>query len=125
MYFSVFQFYDHLYANDENEICLICWMYSEVNNPIQLLSDFTFVSSKCKCNPKIHSKCLEQWIYKTSSCPICRTKLTLSSNKLTNNYHYLHCFKYALNFLQICCYISYINLLFVVFHIYDEDIYDS
>jgi hypothetical protein len=54
--------------------CFICFMHYEQNNPIKMLSDFSHIIQKCKCNANIHLLCLNNWIKKTQSCPICRTK---------------------------------------------------
>jgi len=63
--------------HDNYEIdCFICFMPYEQNNPIKMLSDFSHIIQKCKCNAKIHLLCLNNWIQKTQSCPICRTKCT-------------------------------------------------
>ena len=55
--------------------CFICFMPREQNNPIKMLSEFSHISLKCKCNTNIHLLCLNNWIYQTHSCPICRTTL--------------------------------------------------
>ena len=63
--------------HDNYEIdCFICFMPYEQNNPIKMLSDFSHIIQKCKCNAKIHLLCLNNWIQKIQSCPICRTKCT-------------------------------------------------
>ena len=63
--------------HNNNEIdCFICFMPYEQNNPIKMLSDFSNIIQKCKCNAKIHLLCLNNWIKNTQSCPICRTKCT-------------------------------------------------
>ena len=54
--------------------CFICFMPSEKNNQIKMLSEFSHIIQKCKCNSKIHLQCLNNWINKRQSCPICRTK---------------------------------------------------
>ena len=62
---------------EEQELCIICWTPSEANNRIKLLKSFNNLSIYCNCNPYIHSKCIETWINKTKSCPICRKQLFL------------------------------------------------
>jgi hypothetical protein len=54
--------------------CFICFMPYEQNNPIKMLTEFSHITLKCKCNANIHLLCLNNWIQKTRSCPICRTK---------------------------------------------------
>ncbi len=113
-------------ANDNNkltivekDVCLICWTPSEKDNQIKLLSDFSHIIFICKCQPKIHQKCLDIWIYKNSSCPICRRKITVSSLKSGNAYFiscYIYCVEYTVRGLRILCYVSFVNLLFLCFY---------
>ena len=67
--------YDYHYEVE----CFICFMPYEQNNPIKMLSEFPYIIQKCKCNTNIHLLCLTNWIRKTQSCPICRTKITYFS----------------------------------------------
>jgi len=67
--------------------CFICFMPYEQNNPIKMLSEFSHISLKCKCNTNIHLLCLNNWIYKTHSCPICRTTcISLQEINLRKSY---------------------------------------
>ena len=74
--------------HDNYEIdCFICFMPYEQNNPIKMLSDFSHIIQKCKCNAKIHLLCLNNWIQKTQSCPICRTTcISLQEINLRKSY---------------------------------------
>ena len=70
-----------------NDECFICFMPYEQNNPIKMLSEFSHISLKCKCNTNIHLLCLNNWIYKTHSCPICRTTcISLQEINLIKSY---------------------------------------
>ena len=91
--------------NIEEELCLICWQPTEKNNIIKKLSHFSDVSISCKCSPYIHQLCLNNWIGKYNSCPICRTKIY--------NYN-LNTF----NTLTKCKYMYYIFPLYLIYLIY-------
>ena len=67
--------------NDEqtNKLCLICWLPSNKNETIQNMKTISHIVVICDCNPIFHKKCLDIWINKTSSCPICRKKITITS----------------------------------------------
>lgn len=67
--------------NDEqtNKLCLICWLPSNKNETIQNMKTISHIVVICDCNPIFHKNCLDIWINKTSSCPICRKKITITS----------------------------------------------
>jgi hypothetical protein len=115
----------HDYANDNDyhyEVeCFICFMPYEENNPIKMLSEFPYIIQKCKCNTNIHLLCLTNWIHKTQSCPICRTKITyfsLLEPKLRKNYMkyilYINAFIILSFNLCLCIYI-FIQVLFEIY----------
>lgn len=54
--------------------CFICFMPSNQHNQIKMLSEFSHIIQKCKCNAQIHLLCLNNWINQRQACPICRTK---------------------------------------------------
>jgi len=118
MYFSVFSSYEYYEDKDNvntDDVCLICWLPTEETNKIKLLSNFLHINPNCKCNPKIHSICINEWIKKSQSCPICRTKIniimvTSDKNNMFVNY-YIIFMSYTIYFLRILCYISFVNLL--------------
>ena len=85
--------------------CFICFMPYEQNNPIKMLSEFSHISLKCKCNTNIHLLCLNNWIYNTHSCPICRT--TIINLKEINLSKYL-----------IICFINIYVFIILSFNIY-------
>jgi hypothetical protein len=97
MYLSTFPlseycFNDEIICKNNNEdiidddICLICWMPSETNNSIMILSDFSHIVMLCKCKSKFHSDCLNIWIAKSHSCPICRKKIKIKNINRRNKY---------------------------------------
>ena len=89
MYFSTFNHYDdddndyHIQSN--NEVCLICWDASTHDNnsvyKMQSLLETSLYFTTCSCNGSFHQNCLLKWIYKTYSCPICRTKFEIDVDK--------------------------------------------
>lgn len=128
MYFSVFsssEYYSDEEINkdisiDEDDLCLICWLPGDETNELKLLSDFSHIKTLCKCKPKIHSICINDWIKKTPSCPICRTKLNIiifngnAENVFINCY--IGCISYTVYFLKIVSYASFLNLLCLLFY---------
>ena len=66
--------------------CLICLTPPNKDNPIQKIKELPYIVSICKCNPELHFSCLNEWINQTESCPICRTKITIQPQHLTNKY---------------------------------------
>lgn len=129
MYFTVFsssQYYsdddiDDKLIIDETDMCVICWMPSTKYNKINILSDFSHITTKCNCKPKIHYLCLNNWINRTSSCPICRTPIinhliySFKQNTFIEYYITISS-QYSLYFLTIICYTSFINLICVLLY---------
>lgn len=125
MYYSIFSSSEY-YSDDDTDDsftydnCLICLM--PANNVQQLthLSNFKHIYTDCKCNPMLHMKCLNKWIENTQSCPICRTKITVSMiNTHDNNmlvYWYVYCIQYTVNFFKLICYASFVNLIVILFY---------
>ena len=96
--------------NDCEEDCFICFMPYEKNNPIKMLSEFSHIIQKCKCNAKIHLLCLNIWIKQTQSCPICRTKCITIKDLQKHNLqkYYIAC---IINIYVFIILISNIHLL--------------
>ena len=99
--------------------CFICFMPYEQNNPIKMLSEFSHISLKCKCNTNIHLLCLNNWIYQTQTCPICRTTCTYLQEINLRKY-YLICFINIYTFIILSFHICLFNFIFirVLFEIY-------
>ena len=97
--------------------CFICFMPYEQNNPIKMLSDFSHIIQKCKCNAKIHLLCLNNWIKKTQSCPICRTKCTsLQKSNLRKYYVIINIYIFII--LTYNIFVCLIILKHILFHLY-------
>ena len=94
--------------------CFICFMPYEQNNPIKMLSEFSHISLKCKCNTNIHLLCLNNWIYQTQTCPICRTTCTYLQEINLRKY-YLICFINIYTFIILSFHICLFILTFISF----------
>ena len=69
-----------------NNECVIC--LEKNANSINLLNS-NFIKD-CTCNFNIHDTCLNEWIQKKPSCPICNTVLIQNTDvENENNTHYL------------------------------------
>lgn len=105
LYTSSENYEDDLHYNvikDETDHwCIICWLPSQENSIILKMKDYHNINTICDCNPTFHYSCLKEWIDKTSSCPICRKKITINKPYVTP-LTYLMC---------------YVNLCFTIFHI--------
>ena len=73
-----------------------------------VLSKFSHIIQKCKCNAKIHLLCLNIWIKQTQSCPICRTKcITIKDLQ-----------KHNLQKYYIACIINIYVFIILIFNLY-------
>lgn len=129
MYFSVFSSSEYcsdedinnnISIDEDDHLCLICWLPQEEQNEIKLLSEFSHIKPNCKCKPKLHSTCINDWITKSPTCPICRTKMNIiifttnNENILINCY--IVCISYTVQLLKFISYASFINLLCILFY---------
>lgn len=134
MYFPTFSSYNSLsdedtienYINiDDPDVCIICWLPSHNKNQIVRLNDYftttTTTTTTCKCNPRIHPSCFNDWIQKTYTCPICRKNIPIQIQHLTN--HSIHTFTYIFVFLNFATkairnatIVSIINLFILFFY---------
>jgi len=62
----------------ESPDCIICL------EPDNLLHSVIF-TDKCKCEYKVHYKCMENWVSRKSICLICKKPLQLRINNLLYN----------------------------------------
>lgn len=108
-------------TNNGLDICLICWTPTKPDNHLKKLSDFSHINVFCNCQPKIHYLCLNNWITKNSSCPICRKKITLKISKKTTiiEMYYFYEEKYHICFYKSICFLSFIYFTFAfLYNIY-------
>lgn len=139
MYFTTLNHYDDdvlynlLNANDEK--CIICWetnTHNEVQRMKQILVLSEF-SKPCKCNGFFHYDCLLNWINKTNSCPICRSRLFTALEKkiqlqlqLNTNSQLFRILQFickfnCLKFAKLCIYIFLIQYLYnIIYNIQNE-----
>lgn len=109
--------------NNQKDTCLICWMPTDENNELKKLSNFLHINIICDCQPKIHYLCLNIWISKNSSCPICRKKISIKTLNLKNStmfekiYYYGK--EYHFYFCKTICFITFSYLItMLLYNIY-------
>ena len=119
MYLSTFPLSEYCFNddivvenNDEDYVCLICWMPSETNNSITILSEFSHIITLCKCKSKFHSDCLNVWIAKSHSCPICRKKIRIKNINRQNEYLREKCE----TVIRICVYLISFNVCYLFWY---------
>ena len=124
MYLSTFPLSEYCFNddivvenNEDYDICLICWMPSETNNSITILSEFSHIVTLCKCKSKFHSVCVNNWISKSHSCPICRKIITIKNMNININKQneYLP-EKYKTIIRMICVYLISVNVCYLFWY---------
>jgi hypothetical protein len=87
---AYFQIHNHLefspmlFENNEtllnDGVCVICLEQTnkKLSTCIFLNSENVSLKKICSCDCVIHQKCLNPWLYKSQSCPICRKKMSSS-----------------------------------------------
>lgn len=119
-----------------NKQCLICWVYSIDNNPILKMQSISGIITICKCNPLFHYNCIKDWVNRTSSCPICRKKITFNSTTITNNnsvniVNSINIVNIATNIIRFTTIVSFVNIIllfiyYVYLHFYiEQEYYDN
>lgn len=144
MYFSTFPSSEYYSDEDnennskinENDVCIICWLPSDEKNKIIKLNYFTTVTTTCKCKPKIHALCFNDWIQRSQSCPICRKNIIINMHYFTNNSvqtvtSIFLFFNFATTLMRYATIISIVNLvilsfynLYIMYYIQQEYFYD-
>ena len=77
MYYSVFDPY-----NEHDDTCLICW------DSDSMVVHFHSIYNKCRmcsCTGYFHIPCIETWVRKNKTCPICRTRFYHDESINRNN----------------------------------------
>lgn len=131
MYYSVFQSseynsdeIDHKLKEEEDinkpedinnpediDNCIICWQPGCETNKLYLLPEIPNIQLYCDCQPKIHQQCLNVWIIKTRSCPICRKLITIKVH-LNRNSIFLNMRLFAGQYIK-CLFKIYFGILCV------------
>ena len=96
--------------NNKEDICLICWLPGNEQDEINILTNFNHIVTKCKCKHIFHKSCIDKWIKKSPTCPICRTRINVVfvSNGITTVVNCcIKCITYVVITLQFLCYISF------------------
>ena len=128
MYYTIYTStdYDDCIEFEENNQCLICLLPSNKKDVIKKMNEFLNINIKCNCNPNLHYNCLEKWIDKTHSCPICRKYVSydpVNSDTSVNlvNYvtHNIYINKFNMLTLRIATIFLTINIfLFFIYNCY-------
>ena len=126
LYTSSENYDNQLYYTDvdediTNKQCLICWVYSIDNNPIINMQSISGIITICKCNPLFHYNCIIDWVNRTSSCPICRKKITFNSTTITNNnsVNIVNIVNIATNIIRFTTIVSFVNIvLLFIYYVY-------
>ena len=109
--------------------CLICLSESKKNDVIKKMKEFSNLYIICDCNPTFHYTCLENWVERTSSCPICRKKIIINEpdniislvvNPIVNPItHFIFYCDFNIFILRIISIVLMINLfLFFIYNFY-------
>jgi hypothetical protein len=121
------QFY--LYNNlinknvSQEKLCIICWLKNESNDQLYFIKDFDKYIVSCNCNVLMHSNCLNEWIQKTNSCPICRKDIYYydiyfldkdSDFFFRNLKQYITAYQYFLGVLRFATFLSIINFIWLI-----------
>lgn len=114
--------YNAINNNDiTNKDCIICWLPSTQDSPVKCMKEYSYFISNCKCNAFFHDNCFKTWLKLVSSCPICRTKISI--NIIENDDKYIKITTYSVIFLNYAFYIlrmisffSMINIACIIFY---------
>lgn len=86
MLFRVCEHYNDDYKNmfqEKYNDCFICFEYKNnfENKPTTLRKQQLYFSN-CNCDAAVHSNCLQIWLDKNKSCPICRNSTIVENNNI-------------------------------------------
>jgi len=104
---------DDIYGTDIIELeqpCLICWQDKSLIN----LYNYPNIVKSCKCQGNFHKKCLATWFSKSSSCPLCRKKV--SFDIYSDDFLHIDTFnKLPLYVLFFLITVSFINVIYTIY----------
>ena len=60
-----------------DDVCVICYHEDVSGNSLVSLSELNYVSRKCKCEAKIHKKCVIRWYVTKGRCILCNTPVVI------------------------------------------------
>jgi len=74
--------YEYMFQEKYND-CFICFEYKNnfENKPTTLRKQQLYFSN-CNCNLAVHNNCLQIWLDKNKSCPICRNSIIVENNNI-------------------------------------------
>jgi len=114
MYFQIYNHFDndetnytYKETNQMRDICIVC-----LENSDKKLSDSSFLYSEnlklekiCSCECFIHQTCLDPWLYKNESCPICRKKMNFCKDDTYFRVTYFQTFIERDNIIKVSIFI--------------------
>lgn len=122
----LFRVYEH-YNDDYEDIiqyqyneCFICFEYKTnfENKPTSLRKQLLYFSN-CNCDVAVHNNCLQFWLDKNKSCPICRNNVVVENNKIIFILQFVPCGIQIYSFAKHIYNISILRvlLIFLIYHI--------
>lgn len=87
MIFNIYEDYNDGFeyiTQEQYNVCFICFEYNNnfENNPTSLHKQQLYFSN-CNCNVAVHNNCLQIWVDKNKSCPICRNIIIVKNNNIS------------------------------------------
>jgi len=97
--------------NIQENLCIICWSKNEINDELFYIKNLDKYIVTCNCNVLMHVDCLDIWIQKTNSCPICRKNITYNENHLKIITYYIIGYNYIIKLLRFATILSILNFI--------------
>ena len=131
----LFIVHDH-YEFDDNEIntiivekeCFICLELVNINEiKVNKLNNKDIFIKDCLCDGVVHKECLQKWIYKNKSCPICRKGIIEKNNAsiLLINYNYVISYPIMRVFFILLLMYTLFDFYLICFTIYKDYTYET
>ena len=80
------------------------------------MKNFSHIISICDCNPQIHLTCINNWLSKSSSCPICRKNINIVVyNSIKTNY--IKSFTWIIVFFNLAFTLLRVSIVVSIFNI--------
>jgi hypothetical protein len=142
IYFQIYNYFDSDNDNDDilpktiscenninscNNECIICLESSNSSTIIIKLTNAILITNdeintfkkNCKCESNIHQICLDEWVKKNNSCPICRTKFdAIIGRNIKEEYNFFYfCLMFSTCVKQTFTYVYSFLLLVLIYNI--------
>lgn len=119
--FTTDQYYKLDTSFESNKECIICWIPASKDIPVKCMKNYPLYISNCKCNAFFHDNCLTKWFNKQSSCPICRSNISIKN--IQNNEYSVKIKTYIdillkniLYSFRMLSFLYIVNLFFITFY---------